>query len=281
MRDYSQNGTGLPSLSIMEGATTPVPSYRSMIWSPLVNKCLLWNGLEWEGVMTQIGTHSIIAPGTGTAPTAAGCAITCVGTVSHPVLTSASYRAQSRRFSIMSAATLGAISSMRIANLECWRGNAAGIGGFMTIARFGLSAISSGNRAFVGLTDTASTAPTNVDPLSSTTPGRIGMAINANTGNWSIVNAITGATPTITPLGNSFPVDTTTMYELKIGCPPNGAYFYYSVINLATGAITSGTLSTNIPGNTTFLGRTAWVTNNALTTAVTIDIGSFNLESYT
>jgi hypothetical protein len=222
---------------------------------------------------------SAMMPGGGTTLDAIGCTITNVGTISNPTLASTNLRTQTRRVTNTSAAAAGSLASTRVTNLECWRGNATGFGGFFVVCRFGLTTLQTGMRAFFGLTDTAPTAPTNIDPTTSTTPGKIGMAINASTGNWSLVNNITGTSPTVLALGANYPVDVSTMYEFILFAKPNDTVVKYRITNMTTGAQTTGSLSTNIPSSTTFLGRTCWATNNATAAAVAWDLSRFSLES--
>ena len=225
-------------------------------------------------------TGSIIIPGITTTIQAVGCAVTAVGTVSTPTITSTSLRNQTKRFTLTSAITAAALASLRVNAVECYSGNAAGLGGYFVVCRFALSGtLQTGMRAFVGLTDTPTTAATNIDPTTSTTPGKIGMAINASTGNWNLVNNITGAAPTVLALGANFPVNTTDMLELILFCAPNATSISYRVKNFTSGLLTSGTLSTNIPANTTFLGRVMWACNNTIAGAVAIDCSKFYLET--
>ncbi len=222
---------------------------------------------------------SVIQPGATTAPSVIGCTLTNVGTVAHPTPASTSLLTQTRRFTLNSGATAGALASTRVNVLECWRGNTTGLGGFFVLARFATTVLQAGMRAFVGLTDTATTAPTNIDPTTNTTPGRIGMAINSNTGNWKLVHNITGTAPTVTDLGAQFPVNNTDLYELVLFAKPNDSVVTYRVKNLTTGNETSGTISSNLPAAGTFLGRTAWATNNATAAAVELAISRFGLET--
>jgi hypothetical protein len=122
-------------------------------------------------------------------------------------------------------------------------------------------------------------APTNIDPTTSTTPGKIGMTINANTGNWNLVHNITGTIPTIIPLGGSYPVNTTDLLELILFAKPFDTVVTYRITNLSTNTQTSGTLSTNLPSSTTFLGRVIWMTNNATAGSLAFDCSRFSLES--
>lgn len=222
---------------------------------------------------------SIIGPGGGTTVGVIGCTITSVGTISNPNIASTNLKTQTRRIVNTSAAGAGSLASTRIASLECWRGNVASQGGFFAVARFGLTTLQTGMRMFIGFTDNATAAPTNIDPTTSTTPGKIGMAIAASTGNWNLVHNITGTAPTVIALGASYPVDVTSLYEMILFAKPNDTVVTYRITNLSTGAQTSGTLSTNLPASTTPLGRVCWATNNATATAVAWDLSRFSLET--
>lgn len=159
--------------------------------------------------------------------------------------------------------TAGTLATHISAPLRFWRGNAAGLGGFVWTVRFGLNGtLQSGQRVFWGLQDSV-TPLTNADYTTATTPGKIGMAIIANSGNWNLVHNVTASAPTIIALGASFPVNNTDVMELILACAPNSSTIGYRVRNLSTGAETSGTLSTNIPASTTYLCPSGAITNNA------------------
>jgi hypothetical protein len=64
------------------------------------------------------------------------------------------------------------------------------------------------------------------------------------------------------------PLNTTAAMELVLFCYPNTAVVGYRVTNLTTAAVVSGTLSANLPANTTFLSPIHWLTNNAAATSV-------------
>jgi hypothetical protein len=135
-----------------------------------------------------------------------------------------------------------------------------------------------GNRAFFGLSDSVAN-PTNIDPLTSPTIGKVGLAISASTGNWQLVSNIAGTAPTVLDLGTNFPVNVTDILELVLAALPNAAGIGYAVTNKASGAIASGTLTTNIPSNTTFLAPVGWMTNNATAAAFAFALGGLKLTS--
>lgn len=195
-----------------------------------------------------------------------------------PALATTNLKTATRRRTLSTAATAGSLSYIRGNLGEVWRGNAAGQGGFFMGMRFGLATLQSGMRGFFGLVDVQAN-PTNIDPTTTSTPGGIGLAINASTGNWNLVNNITGTARTSLGLGASFPVNTTDLLELILFSKPNGSDIGYRVTNLSTGAQTSGTLTTNIPATTTFLTPSMWITNNATAAAATWDFVSCYLET--
>jgi len=224
---------------------------------------------------------SLISAGASTTINVIGCTVTAVGTVSTPTIASTSMRNQTRRFQITSSTTAGTLGSLRVNATECWRGNSSGMGGFFVVCRFSLVTLQSGMRAFVGLTDAPTTAATNIDPTTSTTPGKLGMAINSNSGTWSIVSNVSGTTPTVITLNSTtFAINTTDMYELIMFTPPFGSTITYRVSNLTTGtAPTTGTFGSNVPGTTTFLGRVLWTSNNATAASTAMDCSRFYLET--
>lgn len=204
--------------------------------------------------------------------------VTGVGTCASPTLASTNLLTSTRRLTYSTGTTIGAMASLRIPTRVAWRGNAAGLGGFFYTSRFGTSTLVSGNRAFVGMSD-VTTAPTNVDPLANTTPGKIGMATNSNTGNWRFVHNVSGTAPTTIDLGANFPVNNSALYELVMFAAQNGSSIGYRVTNLSTGNQTSGTASTNIPASDTFLSLNHWITNNLTASSAIMDFGGWYLES--
>jgi hypothetical protein len=225
---------------------------------------------------------SMIMPAGGTTLTTFvggfGTTFTNTGTAANPTPATTNLMTSTRRATFSTGATAGTVASHRQSVLQVWRGNAAGKGGFFYTIRFATDTLASGNRAFVGMSDSVA-APTNVDPTTNTTPGKIGMAINASTGNWNFVNNVTGAAPTVTGLGASFPVNTTDLYELILYSAPNSSSIGWRVTNLSTGAQTSGSASSNIPSNTTFLAPQFWICNNATAAAAILDFSGWYLES--
>ncbi len=232
------------------------------------NNIRAWRGGATTAATTYASTLGTM-PYTGASPTAPTI----------PVLAATNLLTQTRRSTISTGGTAGAIAYIRANQTEVWRGNAVGLGGFFVVIRFALSGtLQTGLRCFAGLVDVVGN-PTNVNPLTTTAPGGVGIACAANTGNWSIVNNVTGTARTAVDLGASFPVNNTSLMELVLFTPPNGSVISWRVTNLTTNAQNNGTLSTNIPANTTFLAPTLWVTNNTTAAAQTLDFVSYYVET--
>jgi len=220
-----------------------------------------------------------IMPSTGAAVITVGnAAVTTRGTLTQQTLASTNLLTSVRATLFSSGTTAGTVSSVNASQTEFWRGNAAGLGGFYFRSRFGLNTLQAGMRAFVGVTDVIS-SPTNVDPTTSTTPGKVGMAINASTGNWQLVTNVTGSAPTATDLDANFAVNTTSLFQLELFCAPNDSAISYEVTNISTGNKTRGTISTNLPANTTFLTIAAWITNNATAASAILALNEIHVET--
>lgn len=224
---------------------------------------------------------TMVNPGGGAALTYFGITSTNAGTIAHPVLAATNTLTSTKRATFTSGNAAGSMASHRQSGLIVWRGNnvANAPGGFFFTIRFATSTLAAGNRAFVGLTNSIA-APTNIDPLTSTTYGKVGVAINTNSGNWNFIHNITGTAPSVTNLGAGFPVNNTNMYELVLFSPPNGTVINYRLVNISTGAsVVGATLPANIPSATTFLSPMFWITNNATASATAIAFAGWYLES--
>ena len=213
-------------------------------------------------------------------PLAEGIAApTSTGTATVRTVATTNLFASLRRLGLVSAATAGSLAGLRLAAAQFWRGNGAGLGGFTFYCRFGTSdaATVSGARMFVGLS--ASTgAPTNVEP--NTINNSVGVGQIAASNNLQIItrDATTAAT---TDLGASFPASTLSVdvYDLLLFCAPNGSTIGYRVERMNTGDVAEGTLSTNLPVNTTLLGIQLWRTNNATALAVGLDLVHLQIDT--
>jgi hypothetical protein len=103
----------------------------------------------------------------------------------------------------------------------CWRGNAAGLGGFYWRGRFSLSATATGGRAFAGLVNSTARMSDTVNP--SAVLQMIGIGWDAGSSHVSIMACGAAGPAIVEDLGASFPANTVgAVYEVIVWAPPNG-----------------------------------------------------------
>ena len=156
-------------------------------------------------------------------------------------------------------------------------GDAAGRGGFEYYAVWGVGDNRANQRLFQGMWDTA-TAVGNVDP--STLTNMFGFGCDSGQTNLRFFhNDNTGAATPI-DLGASFPTNTdrTDMYLTRIYCAPNGTSIDYYIKNIVTGAEASGTVSSNLPAQSTLLSPQIWMNNGTTALAVSIHVVTWTIE---
>jgi hypothetical protein len=214
----------------------------------------------------------------GTGVSVFAATLATAGTCTVPALASTNLLTSVRSLIYGSGATAGTVAFQRQAIMQVWRGNAAGFGGFFYTTRFGYASLQAGQRMFIGVSD-STVAPTNVDPTTQTTDAKVGLGINTNTGNLKLINNTKLSAPTVLDLGASFPVNTTSLYELILFSAPNGTSIGYRVTNISTNVQTSGSLTTNLPANTSFMAPLLWETNNATAANASMYWSGWYLES--
>ena len=185
------------------------------------------------------------------------------------------------RLSQTTGATAGTSVSWRNSTLQWWRGNAAGLGGFYAVARFGVAANTTNGRGFIGFKDSA-TILSNGAPSAQTNIIGIGFdSSNATVNTLRIMSANSTVANTI-DLGAGFPtnVGNTDWYEAIIYAPPNGGTVQYQVTNLKNGNTAFGSYNqTNLPTTTTFLTWQFWGNNGSDAVALIMDWGGVTIET--
>lgn len=210
----------------------------------------------------------VYLPGTTTAVNViGGPALTAVGTISHPGLAVTNLVTQTSRWITTSAATANSASEARIAVARVWRGNAAGLGGFFHRSRFSIESTTPLQRAFIGFTG-VTTAIATTQVISALTTC-IGIGFDSSETTLYIYHNDAAGTATKINLGANFPSNSvSTMFDLTLFCPPNESFINYEVKNLNTGAVATGTITTDLPLNTTFLAYHAYMNNGGTAAAV-------------
>lgn len=182
---------------------------------------------------------------------------------------------------LVTVAATNAVAGFRNATSNWMRGASAGDGGFNFICQWGpATGVSvTTTQAFVGMA-ASTVAPTDVAPSSIT--NIVGMGWDSGDTNIQIMTNDASGTAVKTDLGASFPrpsVDRTSFYELALFCAPNSSTIGYTVTDMVSGATTSGTLSSDLPVNTTFLGPRGWMSVGGTSSVVGIALGQLYIES--
>jgi hypothetical protein len=215
---------------------------------------------------------SAILPGNAAVVSYIGTSYFSAGTISHPTTTNSTIKTKTRRWVNTSTAVAGNVCFHRAPVNEFSRDT-----GFSVLNAGGITTLVSGNRWFMGIT-TVGGNPTNVDPLASTTGSKIGLAVNASTGNVFLVHNLAGSAPTTIDLGANFPVTAAHIYMLDLVCVPGSSSVRYIVTNTSNNAVMTGLISTNLPTLSEMMAKVVWGTNNATASAFAMDIARLYSE---
>ncbi len=184
---------------------------------------------------------------------------------------------QSRRVGTNSSAPAGNNASFRDTLLPWWRGNAANLGGFHFVIRFGLSTITATRRWFVGFTSSIS-AIANADPSALTSAIGVGQDVADTDVQFMHNDAAGTCTKSTGSLAIVSPTDA-QLLEVQIYCPPNSSSVFMTFEKLGTGLITEYEATSNLPPNTTQLAWQLWLNNASTASAVGLDLSAVYIES--
>lgn len=247
---YRQNDPSVPQSNFLD-------IYSKSIAGRMMLKAKGPSGLDYPFQPAIFGNNvAVYYPATATtAGQVTGWTFTSAGTVSHPALASTNLLTSIRRTRWASATTANIAGGIVSATSQCWRGNAAGLGGFFFFARFGQNVNTNGARAFVGLA-AQTTSVVTAEPAAAL--NMVGMGYNAadsSTGNWQLMFNDGTSTATKVDLGSSAARNTTDVYSLYLFAPPNGSTITARVVNESTNTVVldNYVISTDLPTNTSFL----------------------------
>jgi hypothetical protein len=254
--------------------------YSKDIAGRLVPKFRTSSGLDSAIQPALFGSNvQLYCAGTTTAPTVfGGPPLTNVGTVSHPALSATNQVTQTSRWILTSAATANSASESRIAATRVWRGSGAGLGGFFHRTKFSIESTTALQRMFIGFSNVTTAIATT--QVISTLTNIIGIGFDSSETEMSIYVNDASGTATKIGLGANFPSNSTsTIFDFTLFCPPNASSVFYQVTNMATGAVATGELTTDLPANTTFLAYHAYMNNGGTAAAVILGLARIYTET--
>jgi hypothetical protein len=175
--------------------------------------------------------------------------ITSVGTVSHPTLAATNLAASMRRWRLTSAAVADPVADQRSAGWACWRGNAAGLGGWTFMTRISLTTLQATGMGFFGLYGSTAALATTLTLAAAFNCIGICFQRGAHT-RWQLVsNDGTGA-PSLTDMGTNFAIASGGVLTLFIAAPPNGSSVWVRVVDEVSGAIFEQEIPADLPAAT-------------------------------
>lgn len=253
---YARNRAGAPWIDVMR------PSGRDFPLQPHfgVNRIANWS----PSVTTTITTE--------------GLPITSVGTVSTPTLAATNLAASMRRWRLTSAAVVDSAADQRSAGWACWRGNAAGLGGWTFVTRISLTTLQATGMGYFGLYGSTAALATTLTLATAINCIGIGFQRGTHTRWQLLANDGTGA-PTLTDMGASFSIATGGVLTLFIATPPNGSSVWVRVVEEVSGAVFEQEITADLPANTQFLSPRLFMNNGATAAAVAYDCSGVYVET--
>lgn len=250
-----------------------LPAYRgntgldSILQSSIVrNKLSRWLPIGNSVTVDTDGVGDLTATGVATLAT---------------VATTNRHTWQKRIDYLVTTAASTAVAGWSYTETMWGRGANAGDGGFFMVCRFGLATgnTTATRRCFVGLRNSVA-APTDVNP--STQVNCVGVGYDSADTQLQIIYNDASGTASKIALGSSFnrpTTDRTSCYELALYCAPAGTSIGYEVTDLVSGAVATGSITTDMPANTTLLAPIGYASVGGTSSVIGITLMSLGIET--
>ena len=218
------------------------------------------------------------APSSGATISTEGMSNSTVGTVSTPGLAATSLATSMRRWRLTSAATADSAADQRSGVFTCWRGNAAGLGGWTFVTRISLATLQATGMAFFGLYGSTSALATTLALSAVVSCIGIGFQRGTHT-RWQLVTNDASGAPTLVDMGASFAIATGGVLTLTIAASPNAGSVWVRVVDEVSGAVFEQEITTDLPAANQFLAPRLFMNNGATAAAVAFDCAGVYLET--
>lgn len=198
--------------------------------------------------------------------------------MSHPTLATTNLAASMQRWHLTSSAVVDSVAGQRSAGWACWRGNAAGLGGWTFVTRVSLTTLHATGMGVFGLYGSTAALATTLTLAAAITCIGIGFQRGTHT-RWQLVaNDGTGA-PTLTDMGASFATATGGVLTLFIAASPHGSSVWVRVVDEVSAAVFEQEITADLPTNTQFLSPRMFMNNGPAATAVAYDCSGVYVET--
>ena len=230
------------------------------------------------------GAYRLFLPATGTTVTSLGWpAITGQGTATAATVGTGNRRSNMQRIEyLVTTPSTTAVAGARMnSNGFAVNGSSSWEGGFFGFMHGGPSTglTNSSHRFFMGMGDTS--ASSDVEP--STLTNIAGIGWDAADANVQFMHNDGSGTATKIDLGASFAVPSTdraTIYRLRLFAPPGTTRtLSYEVTELESGAVASGTVTTNLPDATSYITPKMYASVGGVSAVIGVAVGSWAFQT--
>ena len=227
------------------------------------------------GVSTYMwlaGTGTTVGINWGTSFTALNVATGAAQ--STPTKASTNIMTSMNRANFSTGSTTAGSSGIVSASTVAWLGNAAGLGGFLFFARFGLETVSGTYTAFCGLVASTSSLAAEASTLAN----QISVGKDSTDTTWQI---ITRSATTLTKTNTAITVTAGQVLDVYIHSAPNTSSVKVHIKDASNGSdlYVSSALTANLPANTTFLNMRAEILSVSGTTPKLLALNRMYLET--
>lgn len=225
-------------------------------------------GTPWRGWFSMPGGSTPTAVGLGT--------VTASGTAASVTVTATNYFTEQNRTQITSLTTANAQAGWRLSSAVAVVDTTAGRGGGEFVCRFGATALPTGPRLFVGMSDVSYNGQT-IEPSAlvaniaafglDSTDTNIQLLTNSNAGGG-------------TKIDTGIPLAVNGWYEAAVWWEPGSNKIYGLLIRLDTGTIWFGSTTTDVPATGALMQLQALCGLNGTNTgtAAVFHIGSLTVR---
>ena len=230
------------------------------------------------------GAYRLFLPATGTTVTSLGWpAITGQGTATAATVGTGNRRSNMQRIEyLVTTPSTTAVAGARMnSNGFAVNGSSSWEGGFFGFMHGGPSTglTNSSHRFFMGMGDTS--ASSDVEP--STLTNIAGIGWDAADANVQFMHNDGSGTATKIDLGASFAVPSTdraTIYRLRLFAPPGTTRtLSYEVTELESGAVASGTVTTNLPAASSYITPKMYASVGGVSAVTGVAVGPWAFQT--
>lgn len=230
------------------------------------------------------GAYRLFLPATGTTVTSLGWpAITGQGTATAATVGAGNRRSNMQRIEyLVTTPSTTAVAGARMnSNGMAVNGSSSWEGGFCGFMHGGPSTgmSNSSHRFFMGMGDTG--APSDVDPSSQTSI--VGVGWDAADANMQFMHNDGSGTATKVDLGSSFAkpsTDRSVTYRLRLFAPPGTTRtLSYEVTELESGAVASGTVTTNLPAASSYITPKMYASVGGVSAVTGVAVGPWAFQT--